>query len=191
MSSQCLLAFVCVCVCLSLRACVYVCVCVCERVSFVLSFYQKHTRQINQMSQWASLSSSCSLSHTETLACLICAYVCVFLLLSVCLCSAVAAAVNCRQFPRQRRPLFLFLLLLRHLTHCRQLCLCVCEAINLMIYWRLPQNLLLFFCCCCCFGNFFVLFFFFFFLVATRKNARATLNETVELVKRLNSYWNG
>lgn len=26
----------------------------CERVSFVLSFYQKHTRQINQMSQWAA-----------------------------------------------------------------------------------------------------------------------------------------
>lgn len=35
------------CVCVRARVCVRVC----ERVSFVLSFYQKHTRQINQMSQ--------------------------------------------------------------------------------------------------------------------------------------------
>lgn len=33
---------------------------------------------------------------------------------------------------------------------CTSLCVRVCEAINLMIYWRLPQNLLLFFCCCRC-----------------------------------------
>lgn len=86
-----------------------VCVRVCERVSFVLSFYQKHTRQINQMSQRDENGTATllllppSLSHSRcrcwwwrTLACSICS-------LCVCLYSAsgVAAAVNCRQFPRQ------------------------------------------------------------------------------------------
>lgn len=54
-------------------------------------------------------------------------------------------------------PLCYYLLLLlahTHYTHTTTTAvyvpMCVCKAINLMIYWRLPQNLLLFFCCCRC-----------------------------------------
>lgn len=145
---------------MSTRVCVRarVCVRVCERVSFVLSFYQKHTRQINQMSQRdetgrrhtssfpLSLLSLLMMTNSRLLNMFfVCATVC------VCLYSAsgVAAAVNCRQFPRQSSAasspslwhcLHLLLLAHTHYTHTTTtavyvpMCVCVCEAINLMIY---------------------------------------------------------
>lgn len=133
------------------RACL--CAFVCERVSFVLSFYQKHTRQINQMSQ----RDETGRRHTSSFPLAVVAdddelslaqYV-----LCVCVClysaSGVAAAVNCRQFPRQSSAasspslwhcLHLLLLAHTHYTHTTTtavyvpMCeLTVCVCVRLLI----------------------------------------------------------
>lgn len=159
-----------------LRVCVYarvfVCVCVCERVSFVLSFYQKHTRQINQMSQrdetgrrhtssfplLAVVADDDELSLAQYVLC-VCDCVCVCIVQAASLLRSTAANFQGRvllaPLPLSATASTSFCWHTRT-THtpqqqlCTSLCVRVCEAINLMIYWRLPQNLLLFFCCCRC-----------------------------------------
>lgn len=120
---------------------------VCVRVSFVLGFYQKHTRQINQMSQWFTglwgvvergKGSGNGTGRTETddwwrtrinfvrecvccKSCFCCRYCC-------CFCGQTAA--NFTSFS-----VFFF----RTRTHTTQQmyeCGCVGGATNLMIYWR-------------------------------------------------------
>lgn len=145
-----------------LRVCVYarVCVCVrvCERVSFVLSFYQKHTRQINQMSQRdetgrrhtssfpLSLLSLLMMTNSRLLNMFsVCATVC------VCVCIVQAASLLRSTAANFQGRVLLAPLPLSttsstsfcwhtRTTHtppqqlCTSLCVRVCEAINLMIY---------------------------------------------------------
>lgn len=130
-----------------------VCVRVCERVSFVLSFYQKHTRQINQMSQRDETgrrhSSSCpplsatvavvadddELSLAQYVLC-----VCVCIVQAASLLRSTAANFQGRVL-LPPLPLCHYLLLLMahtHYTHTTTTAvyvpMCVCKAINLMIY---------------------------------------------------------
>lgn len=155
---------------LSLRVCVCVrarvCVRVCERVSFVLSFYQKHTRQINQMSQRDETgrrhtSSSCpllllfatvavvadddELSLAQYVLC-VCGCVCVCIVQAASLLRSTAANFQGRVLlpPLPLCHCLHYLLLAHtHYTHTTttavyvpmcELSVCVCEAINLMIY---------------------------------------------------------
>lgn len=129
---------------LSLALCPCVCesrACLCERVSFVLSFYQKHTRQINQMSQWAAKTGrngTARCLHPSPLPTAVVAAIAAadddelslaqYVLrecMSVCVClysasvAVAVVAVNCRQFPRH--------------TSTRQLCFLLFSALLLLL----------------------------------------------------------